>query len=422
MADKPLQLKSSLASLAAGLWPRGPLPPVERQLIENLYLAGLPTLVAGEVTAVVSFLAFGGLSGGLPVVGWMLVFSLLTAIRFWRIGVWRGRQPWDGRTARRAANEYRLLTLLSGIAWSYPLTALSFPIGSIQQIYALVITIGMPVAAMPANSIFMPVYRCFEIPLITALLYWTISVPPALNAHFAFVAAIYGFILYLTARIYSGSLRATLKAQQQNQQLISELSSANKQLEGIAYLDPLTGLANRRWFQLEANRILRLEPANGRQAALLLIDMDNFKQVNDRLGHTAGDRLLVTIADRLKSALRLNDISAHKTAEVSRYGGDEFMVLLVDADGEEGARKAVTRILRRIGQPVALQGVEITPSVSIGIAMAPEDGNELDTLIRGADLAMYQAKQSGRNRFCFYRELDGGQALGGTSTNAAKRG
>lgn len=386
-------------------WKRSPLSVVDIRLIEQLYAAGLPTLVAGQVVAVVCFLAFGGIGGGAGVTGWILVFSFLSVIRLWRIGYWRNQLPWDGAKARAAACEYQVLSLFAGIIWSYPLLALSADMDSVQKIFTLVITIGMPVSAMPANSIYLPVYRLFMLPMIGALLYWSIALSNALNAHFFFIAIVHGTILYITAKAYYTSQRKALEGHFENQRLIDDLSDAKSRLEAIAYLDPLTGLANRRWFQMEADNILARNQETHQQAALMLIDMDNFKQVNDQLGHDAGDRLLVTIADRLNKALRLTDVAMHKSAEVSRYGGDEFMALLIDTEGQDGARKAVTRIKRMIAEPISLNGVEMIPGVSIGVAMAPDDGEDLNTLIRKADMAMYRAKQSGRNQFCFYSEI-----------------
>ncbi len=384
---------------------RGPLSRIDIHLIEQLYAAGLPTLLAGQVVAVVCFLAFGGIGVGAGVTAWILVFSLLSVTRLWRIGHWRNQLPWDGAKARAAAREYQILSFFAGIIWSYPLLVLSTGMNDMQKIFTLVVTIGMPVSAMPANAIYLPVYRLFMLPMITALLYWSIAISSALNAHFFFIAIVHGVILHITATAYYDSQHKALEGHFENRKLIADLSEAKSRLEAIAYLDPLTGLANRRWFQMEADAILEHNREKHQQAALMLIDMDNFKQVNDQLGHDAGDRLLVSIADRLNKALRLTDVAMHKSAEVSRYGGDEFMALLIDTEGQEGARKAVCRIKRMIAEPVSLNGVEIIPGVSIGVAMAPRDGEDLNTLIRKADMAMYRAKQSGRNQFCFHADL-----------------
>ena len=149
--------------------------------------------------------------------------------------------------------------------------------------------------------------------------------------------------------------------------------------------DALTGLANRRALVAEAH--LRFTRHGATSRALLLLDLDKFKEVNDALGHHAGDQLLVEVATRMRDHRRPGDV-------VARLGGDEFAILLEHADRTQ-ALVIASRLCDALAEPVAAAGEELTPGVSIGIAVFPDDGEDLSALLRKADVAMYQAKVTG---------------------------
>lgn len=164
-----------------------------------------------------------------------------------------------------------------------------------------------------------------------------------------------------------------------------------KQIKKIAFMDTLTGLPNRFEFQNKASFLLNMAKRNSSSFALMYLDLDGFKNVNDTLGHDAGDKLLIDVANRLSGALRQSDIA-------SRQGGDEFVVLLPDAD-RPGAEKAAQKILNEVANPYLIKNQTINVTFSIGIAMYPSDGDDLNVLSKKADEAMYEAKRSGKNCF-----------------------
>jgi diguanylate cyclase (GGDEF)-like protein len=129
--------------------------------------------------------------------------------------------------------------------------------------------------------------------------------------------------------------------------------------------------------------------------AVLFLDLDRFKQINDTLGHTAGDRFLQAVAGRLEACLRRIDT-------VARQGGDEFVILLPGFQGSEAVTRVAEKLLAALSEPLALQGQVLHSSGSIGIALYPEDGRDVDTLLKHADVAMYRAKDAGRNTYCCY--------------------
>ncbi|MEL0168388.1 MAG: EAL domain-containing protein [Pseudomonadaceae bacterium] len=175
---------------------------------------------------------------------------------------------------------------------------------------------------------------------------------------------------------------------------VSQLKQQEERILHLAHFDPLTGLPNRTLFRQRVTLSLGVAQRHQQSVALLLIDLDHFKHINDTLGHSAGDQLLCAVAERLQPHLRAEDI-------VSRQGGDEFILALPDVDAA-GAMHAARRILDDLLEPLHFAGHVTTPSASIGIALFPNDSDDLDSLLQHADAAMYLAKQRGRNNVQFY--------------------
>jgi len=175
---------------------------------------------------------------------------------------------------------------------------------------------------------------------------------------------------------------------------ITERKSALDSIWRLAHYDTLTGLPNRTFLLDRANQALSMAKRGGETVAVLFLDLDHFKNVNDSLGHPLGDKLLVAMATRLTASLREQDT-------LSRVGGDEFVLLLPNTDAS-GAAHVVGKLLEATGLPFQIDQHELTVTPSIGIAMYPSDGADFETLATCADVAMYRAKDSGRNAFCFF--------------------
>ncbi|OGS90717.1 MAG: hypothetical protein A2Z95_06855 [Gallionellales bacterium GWA2_60_18] len=175
---------------------------------------------------------------------------------------------------------------------------------------------------------------------------------------------------------------------------ITEHKEAEERIQRMAHFDALTGLPNRALLNDRAMHALSMAQRKRKQLALLFVDLDNFKNVNDTLGHHIGDRLLVEVARRIESAIRVEDT-------VSRQGGDEFIVLLPDADAD-GAAHVAEKLLEEVSRVFTIDSNELVVTPSIGIAMYPGDGDDFDALSRNADAAMYRAKRDGRNAFRFF--------------------
>ena len=179
--------------------------------------------------------------------------------------------------------------------------------------------------------------------------------------------------------------------------LAEQVESTKAQLHHLAHHDVLTGLPNRMLLQDRISQAIELARRQGTQLAVLFMDLDRFKHINDSLGHAVGDRLLQSIAQRLVECLRHSDT-------ISRQGGDEFVVLLSAIKHAENAVLSAQKILAALTVPHLINELELHVSVSIGISTYPEDGLDAETLIKNADSAMYHAKESGRNNYKFFEQ------------------
>lgn len=184
----------------------------------------------------------------------------------------------------------------------------------------------------------------------------------------------------------------------------------NREIQGhlnkLAFYDDLTGLPNRTLFLDRLAQSLELAQRYKRKGALLFIDLDNFKRINDTLGHSVGDKLLQILSHRLLECLRTSDTAARFSSNgfAARLGGDEFTVIMPELKRVEDAAVVARRISKKFSEPISLDYQQVFVTPSIGIAIFPEDGENTDELIKNADLAMYFSKRIGPNLFNYYKE------------------
>jgi diguanylate cyclase (GGDEF)-like protein len=186
-------------------------------------------------------------------------------------------------------------------------------------------------------------------------------------------------------------------AGEQIDSLLADMEAKNTQLRQMAMYDHLTQLPNRTLFREVFTHEASFARRHRHLLALVFVDLDRFKAINDTLGHAAGDRLLLAVSERLRAAVRGSDL-------VCRVSGDEFLLLLRDAQSPEQVQLLVERIIDSVNESLDLQGGQRAQvSASLGVALFPQDGEEFDELVRHADMAMYAAKQAGRGRSAFYQ-------------------
>lgn len=189
------------------------------------------------------------------------------------------------------------------------------------------------------------------------------------------------------------------------------LATTNERIKFLAYHDPLTGLPNRRMFHEYLEHALSVAMRNNTRVALLFLDVDNFKNINDKYGHQAGDDFLVELSQRFSSILRGSDYLSHANPTfeylidaVSRLGGDEFTFILTDLTQKYAESKVAARLLDALSEPMKIEDQSIIMTGSIGITLYPDDATDVDALIRNADIAMYHAKQRGKNNYQYYTQ------------------
>lgn len=180
-------------------------------------------------------------------------------------------------------------------------------------------------------------------------------------------------------------------------QEVSERRKAQEEITYLAYHDHLTGLPNRIHFSEHLNHGIQLSKRMGKLLAILFLDLDGFKMINDTIGHMAGDMLLVEVSKRLKATLRQSDT-------IARLGGDEFIVMVENVSNLDAIRAIADKILDSFRTPFILNNQECFISTSIGVAVCPPDGEDSETLIKNADIAMYRAKEKGKNQYVICNE------------------
>lgn len=178
---------------------------------------------------------------------------------------------------------------------------------------------------------------------------------------------------------------------------ITERKKYEEKIQQMAFHDSLTGLPNRKLFSDRLGIVLAQAKRNKKKVGIVMLDLDNFKDVNDTLGHDVGDTLLKAVAERLSGTLRKSDT-------VARFGGDEFVLIFPDMEVIEEAIQVVQKIIDRFNKPFLIDTHQLVVTTSIGIAVYPNDGMDEEILMKNADIAMYQAKQAGRARYQLYKE------------------
>lgn len=220
---------------------------------------------------------------------------------------------------------------------------------------------------------------------------------------------VFEFIVIHERHVYYYEARVMRARSQQVVTLVRDITDrkqAEEQIAYMAYHDSLTGLPNNRLFKDRLQQSLAHAQRNKTILAVMFLDLDRFKLINDSMGHDVGDKLLQIIADRLTEGTRRHDSVSIKSSinanSVARLGGDEFTILLENVNGQKAVTTVANRLIELSCQPIVIDNHEIFTSTSIGIALYPNDGDEVETLLKNADTAMYHAKKQGRNNYQFF--------------------
>lgn len=304
----------------------------------------------------------------------------------------------------------------TGICWGLFGALFAGYAGSYHIGFSVFVLGGMTAAGVVTLGPLLSAYLGFSLPIMAILV--AVLLMHGGREYYAMAGLTVGFeiAVIVTARRVSELIRRNIQFRLTNENLVHCLSASNRKqaevnrkleheiqeriraearVEFLATHDALTGLPNRRLQHDRFRKAAAHAARNAREVALLFIDLDYFKEVNDTLGHPAGDALLCEIANRLRDILRGCD-------SVCRQGGDEFVLLLGDIDERQSVEAVATRVLNALSEPVHFERHEIHIACSIGISLYPEHGDNFDLLNAQADKALYRAKRLGRGRHCYY--------------------
>ena len=409
----------------------------------RLIFANLPTSQAVALAnGVVLAIVLSSVIEPTALVGWLAALILVTVARIYLAVLFR-RASSSAIDVAVWRTSFLVGALASGLVWGSSALLLYAADSVLHQVFLAFVLGGMVVGAAAALT---PIYlafalfaTCVLLPLVARYLVSRDAVHDAMGV----MSVIFLFAMLVIGKRIHETIAESLKLRSENRELIVDLTntarrvaslnsdliatqntlrSANEALETrvaertaalqeadrrkdefLAQLqyrathDALTGLANRSALHDALERLIAHARRADERLVVLYLDLDRFKVVNDSLGHTSGDQLLMCVADRVKACVRQSDV-------VARLGGDEFAVVLADTVHVMSAASVAQKILRAIEQPVTFLAHEVVTSASIGACVYPDDGSDADSLLKNADVAMYRAKQKGRSRVCFYTE------------------
>jgi diguanylate cyclase (GGDEF)-like protein len=347
-----------------------------RLLHENALLSQLVALVNAAILAYVLWPE----AGHGNVLAWL---AAMVGVSLLRLAEARGFAQAAPAAAEVGRWRVRFLAgaFASGTLWGGA-AILLFPQHSLpHQVFVSFVIAGMVAGAVATLSPVMPAFLLFALPALAPVALQFLLSDGPLHFPMSVMAVLFALAIITVARHVHATLRESLR-----------MSQANLEL---AHFDVLTGLPNRLMFTKTLEQALLRSTRSGRPLALLFVDIDRFKHINDALGHDAGDQLLREAAQRMRRCLRASDF-------VGRFGGDEFVIALEDMPDEAYAGPVAAKVLEALGEPVQIEAREFHVTASIGIATCPRDAGDARSLQKHADVAMFRAKARGRNGYCYY--------------------
>jgi len=281
-----------------------------------------------------------------------------------------------------------LAFVISALMWTY---------GGLQDETLLAFPIFFLFSAMLGNKKLFFVLLGYSVATILAIgvaneTGWHINEPPGGNLHSAILVTILLLTISYSIWLLSNDLSDVFKKLSEENRRVKDSQS---RIQRLVHHDALTNLPNRLLARERFEHAIAASKRKSTQVCLMYLDLDNFKAINDSFGHQCGDQFLKETATRLQELTR-------ETDTVCRQGGDEFLVIIESMQSEEDIAAVATKILETVKKPIVLKDSTVIATVSMGITVAPDDGVDFDTICKEADMAMYHAKELGRNGYCFY--------------------
>lgn len=391
----------------------GPDSPIYAAQVEVLFRQMPWAVLSNFLVSTLLSIALWPLVDHVRLLFWVGAVFLVSGAR-WAVG-WRYRQRSDPNKVYRYCSVYLVVVFLSGVVWGSAAPLFMLDAEAARQLVVALSLMGMVAGAVSSMVAVRWTYPLYTMFIMVPMGLVVFSYHDQVHTTMGVMVVVYVVVMLGMARrlnetvvdslrlrfnndVLSTNLKSTLTQLQDESQTREQVEKAaresERQLERLANFDTLTGLPNRNLFHDRLSHAVEKAKRRGQQLALLFIDLDDFKVVNDTLGHDAGDRMLRHAAGAIRDAMREEDT-------VARLGGDEFVVLIEEANAAH-IPGSVNRLLDALKQPLFLDSQEITSSASIGIAVYPTDGEDIPTLLKNADTAMNRAKEKGE-RFQFFQ-------------------
>lgn len=371
---------------------------VKMTLMSNIYQQSKLGVLTSLLCATVIFFGTYHEERSQYLLGWYTLFLIVTLVRL----IIRNsffNHPFTKENYSFWRTNFLLGAYLGGLCWGL-VSLIIFPFASSnEQTLIILVLAGVTAGAVPILAgVLSAAIGFLLISLAPLILFLALQ---KMNAYLLFdvAAVVYTLYLIMLSIETHKTIKNTISLKFVNDELIKSLLAAQKTLEHSATHDPLTNVANRHLFTTSLDNAIKRAERDGSILALLYIDIDNFKNVNDVYGHHAGDQLLLAVVDRLKQVLRASDL-------ISRLGGDEFTIILESVSHPESVGEIAKKICKSVILPIDINGEKIKVSISIGISMYPLDTRESEALLKLADNAMYYAKNHGQNTFHYANNLN----------------
>lgn len=367
-------------------------------LIKHVYDQTLTAMVASLLcTSLIVIGLYNPEGSNVRLLSWSALTFIITFARIALSSLFKRNENIENRMTPWC-ELYILGAILGGACWGF-MGVYLFPTGSpVEQTFMILMVAGVTAGSVPLSAA-IPGAAIGFLLTATVPLIATIAVTGNHLYHlFDLALSVYlVYMIVITLKTYR-LIRNSIILKYDNDILLANLETTNKKLEQAATHDPLTKIPNRTLFQENLRKALLAATLNSRFLALLYIDLDNFKIVNDMYGHHAGDRVLQIIINRLRSYL-------HKNDNLARLGGDELAVIIDHAHDHEEIETIASKICRLIAIPIKVGELSMSISASIGISVFPDDGLDEESLLKNADKCMYYAKEHGGNQFYFSKKL-----------------
>lgn len=366
---------------------------IQQSLLEQLFAANKATLASSVLIAFILAYAQRNSIPSYLLITWLYLVLMVNFVRFVITRHHKNNPGNDIKIINKRLTQFRIGVIVSGFVWGMS-SVLIYPHNDMQhQMFIIFILTGLAAGGVVSYSV----------DIVCAISYILMILTPILirlfldGTEMSYSMGMSG-ILFLAFMLVS--IRNINRNFLENITLRHEAVEREEEIKQLAFYDPLTNLPNRRLLLERLDHALLKRARSGKRGALLFLDLDNFKMLNDTLGHAMGDLLLKKVAERLLRCVRESDT-------VARLGGDEFIVMLEDlSDVPEEASKQVQKvadlIIETLNIPYTLNTLEHNSTPSIGVALFGDHGNSHEELLKHADIAMYQAKKAGRNAVCHF--------------------